>query len=185
MVTDLASVIQETADPIRLEELLEINDQLLTLLKKVPTKLRQTLKLQGLGLSVESSSKAEIELDGKLDGYPHLNGRPNGHSASIETSSESSSVETDEEAATTPTTPKVDKGKRKAEPEQHEMVLSPKTFMMGEAESHEEESYADESISSVNRYDRKICLCAVIFISPGILGHGYWWRKRARCLGRE
>lgn len=143
MVTELASVIQETEDPIRLEELLGINDQLLTLLKKVPTKLKETLRLQGLGLTIENTG---IEVDGKLDGYPHLNGRLNGHTASLETSSESSSVESNEEE--TPTTPKVDKGKRKAEPEQPEMVLSPKTFMIGEAE----ETYADGGISSMNRY---------------------------------
>lgn len=151
-VTELASVIQETEDPIRLEELLGINDQLLTLLKKVQTKRKVTLKLQGLGLSINDGSNTETETDGKLDGYPHLNGRLNGRSESIETSSESSNVETEDEA-TTPTTPKVDKGKRKAEPEQPEMVLSPKTFMIGEAESHEAASYADEVISPINRYD--------------------------------
>ena len=154
MVTELTLAIQETEDPIRLEELLGINDQLLTLLKNVPIKLKQTLRLQGLGITIENGSSAGIELDGKLDGYPHLNGRLNGHDASLETSSESSSVDTDDETTTptTPTTPKVDKGKRRAEPEEPEMVLSPKTFMMGEAESHEEESYVEEVISPMNRY---------------------------------
>jgi protein phosphatase 1 regulatory subunit 37 len=79
MVRELASVIQETEDPIRLEELLGINDQLLTMLKKVPIKLKETLKLHGLGLSVDNGSNTTIEADGKLDGYPHLNGGLNGH----------------------------------------------------------------------------------------------------------
>jgi len=154
MVTELTSVIQETEDPIRLEELLGINDQLLTLLKNVPIKLKQTLKLQGLGLSIDNGSNTAIEVDDKLDGYPHLNGRLNGHTASIETCSETNSIETDDESTTptTPSTPKVDKGKRRAEPEETEMVLSPKTFMIGEPDNHEEESYEDEGISPMDRY---------------------------------
>jgi len=154
MVAELTAVIQETDDPVRLEELLGINDQLLTLLKNVPIKLKQTLKLQGLGLSIDNGSNTVIEVDGKLDGYPHLNGGLNGHTASIETCSESNGVETDDESTTptTPSTPRVDKGKRRAEPEEHEMVLSPKTFMIGEPDNHEEESYEDEGISPMDRY---------------------------------
>jgi len=143
VVAELAVVIQETDDASRLEELLGINDQLLALLKKVPASTKPSLRLHGLGLSIDRSQSSEDDGDNKLHGLPHLNGRANGHSGHhIETSSETSSVGAfeDDEDQLTPTTPKIDKGKRKAEPEpeQSDMVLSPKTFMINDAENESE-----------------------------------------------
>ena len=143
VVAELAVVIQETDDASRLEELLGINDQLLALLKKVPAGTKPSLRLHGLGLSIDRSQSSEDDGDNKLNGLPHLNGRANGHSGHhIETSSETSSVDAfeDDEDQLTPTTPKIDKGKRKAEPEpeQSDMVLSPKTFMINDAENESE-----------------------------------------------
>ena len=142
-MAELAVVIQETDDASRLEELLGINDQLLALLKKVPAGTKPSLRLHGLGLSIDRSQSSEDDGDNKLNGLPHLNGRANGHSGHhIETSSETSSVDAfeDDEDQLTPTTPKIDKGKRKAEPEpeQSDMVLSPKTFMINDAENESE-----------------------------------------------
>jgi protein phosphatase 1 regulatory subunit 37 len=173
LVGELSSVIQEQTeegDGLKLEELLGMNDQLLGLLKKVSGRLRHGLKLHGLGLGLglggegaEVEGEVEVERDGlegesgdgKLDGFPHINGRKgngNGHVVEIESLSPSSSSsfseelnssvegEEEKEEEEDATTPKVDKGKRKAEPEpeQPEMVLSPKTFMMGEPEREEE-----------------------------------------------
>lgn len=144
---------------MRLEELLGLNDQLLGLLKKVPGKLRQGLRLHGLGLGLEVG-KGDGE-DGKLDGFPHIGGHENGNGhveemerLTSEESSINSSVEA-EDGEEDATTPKVDKGKRKAEPEpeQPEMVLSPKTFMMAEPE-RDREYLNEERLATVSPDDR-------------------------------
>ena len=143
LVGELSSVIQEQTeegDPLKLEELLGLNDQLLGLLKKVTGRLRQGLKLHGLGLGLgERVEGGGVERDGiegeagdgKLDGFPHINGRSNGNGHVVEmenlspTSSSfseelSSSLEgeeaedkEEEEEEEDATTPKVDKGKRR------------------------------------------------------------------------
>ena len=150
VVKELAIVIQETEDPIRLEELLVINDQLLVLVKRVPAKLKENMQLQGLGLYRLGSDPQE----GKLEGFPHINGRLNGYTNSTEPPSESSTVEGDDDIDI-PTTPKIDKGKQKAEPEQPEMVLSPKTFMMAEPESTDS-GYREEREATVSPTDRYV-----------------------------
>ena len=145
VASELAIVIQETEDPSRLEELLGINDQLLSLLKNVPGGTRPQLTLKGLGLTLDDSRTSSADGDGMLDGLPHINGRVaaaamNGHSGGD--SSASSSADSFEEGqASTPTTPRIDKGKQRAEPEpeQEEMVLSPKPFQISESESEDED----------------------------------------------
>lgn len=132
ITVELTTRIQESEDPHRLEELLDINDQLLALLKKIPRGTRPNLTIQGLGLTFDASASPQDDGDGKLDGLPHLNGLSPNTTASIESEAE------DEEELLTPTTPKVDKGKRKAEPEEPEMILSPKTFRMAEGPDDEE-----------------------------------------------
>ena len=52
---ELATIIQETNDVERLEELLTVNDQLLNLLRKVPGGGKPTLTLQGLGLTLNNT----------------------------------------------------------------------------------------------------------------------------------
>ncbi|KAF9531479.1 hypothetical protein CPB83DRAFT_904584 [Crepidotus variabilis] len=143
VVNELSIVIQETEDPHRLEDLLGINDQLLALLKKAPQTGKPNLKLQGLGLAIDSRTAENG--DGMLDGFPHINGRSNIHATSVEQASTTSGLLEPEDEETTPTTPKIDKGKRKAEPEpeQSDMVLSPKTFMMNE-NTNEENPYPEE-----------------------------------------
>ena len=99
LIGELSSVIleqTEEGDALKLEELLGLNDQLLGLLKKVTGRLRQGLKLQGLGLSgVGVDMDVEVERDGegeggdgKLGGFPHINGRSigngNGHVVEME-----------------------------------------------------------------------------------------------------
>ncbi|TFK36219.1 hypothetical protein BDQ12DRAFT_687045 [Crucibulum laeve] len=122
VVTELTTVIQETEDPVRLEELLEINDRLMSMLKKVPGGGKPTLTLKGLDPFDESSPK--------VSGSPGMNGHVNGIAEHDE--------EDDEEH--TPTTPRADKGKQRAEPEpeEPEKVLSP-TFLITESESDDED----------------------------------------------
>jgi protein phosphatase 1 regulatory subunit 37 len=159
VASELAIVIQETEDPSRLEELLGINDQLLSLLKNVPGGTRPQLTLKGLGLTLEDSRTSSVDGDGMLDGLPHINGRAatvaiNGHGGGD--SSASSSADSFEEGqASTPTTPRIDKGKQRAEPEpeREEMVLSPKTFQISESESEDEDGvrYHEEVASPTDR----------------------------------
>ena len=128
MTSELASIIQETNDAERLEELLNVNDQLLNLLKKVPGSGKPILTLQSLDIAFKNTSSS----DGKLDGTPHINGRP-----SDQSSEAGSSVEGFEDS---PTTPKIDKGKGKAEPEpeEPEKVLSPR-IRINDSEDEDED----------------------------------------------
>jgi protein phosphatase 1 regulatory subunit 37 len=126
IIGELATAIQETEDPVRLEELLEINDQLLGLLKKLPAAGKASkpiLSLSGLGLSLNG-------------GTPGKNGIVNGSSVLPQDAAE----DDEEEEADTPTTPRVDKGKRRAdpEPEEIEKVLSP-AFLISETSEDEDE----------------------------------------------
>ena len=126
IIGELATAIQETEDPVRLEELLEINDQLLGLLKKLPTAGKTSkpiLSLSGLGVSLNG-------------GTPGTNGIVNGSNVLLQDVAE----DDDGEVEDTPTTPRVDKGKRRAdpEPEEIEKVLSP-AFLISETSEDEDE----------------------------------------------
>ena len=166
VASELAVIIQETDDPSRLEELLGINDQLLSLLKNVPGGTRPQLTLKGLGLTLDSRNSSE---DGMLDGLPHINGRVaamNGH-VEVDSSASSSADSFEEDQAPTPTTPRIDKGKQRAEPEpeREEMVLSPKTFQIHESESEDEDGvhYHGEDVASPT--DRWVEFLAFLRIS--------------------
>ena len=144
MTSELASIIQETNDAERLEELLNVNDQLLNLLKKFPVLGKPILTLQGLDVPLKNIRITSVS-DGKLDGTPHINGRP---SACGEESSEAnSSVEGFEDS---PTTPKIDKGKGKAEPEpeEPEKVLSPR-IRINDSEDEDEDDVPYEDALEV------------------------------------
>ena len=145
VTSELASIIQETKDAERLEELLNVNDQLLNLLKKVPGKGKPILTLQGLNVAFNIiPTSSGDDGDGKLDGTPHLNGRPRDRG---EVSSEASSVEGFEDS---PTTPKIDKGKGKAEPEpeEPEKVLSPR-IQIDDSEDEDEDGVVYEDAVEV------------------------------------
>jgi protein phosphatase 1 regulatory subunit 37 len=129
VVAELATAIQETDDPVRLEELLEINDQLLGLLKKVPAAggkaSRPILSLRGLGLNIPG------------DAAP-ANGFANGSGAKASPSID----DYENEVEDSPTTPRVDKGKRRADPEPEviEKVLSPALLINETSEDEDEEA---------------------------------------------
>lgn len=142
VTSELASIIQETNNAERLEELLNVNDQLLNLLKKVPGPGKPILTLQSLDIAFKNTSSSS---DGKLDGTPHINGRPSDHGE--ESSAASSSVEGFEDS---PTTPKIDKGKGKAEPEpeEPEKVLSPR-IRINDSEDEDEDGVPYEDALEV------------------------------------
>ncbi|KAF8638634.1 hypothetical protein AX17_002059 [Amanita inopinata Kibby_2008] len=142
VVIELTAAIQGTEDPVQMEELLGINDQLLGLLSKVPTPGRPTLSLQGLGFMVNGGSASSQESEQTVT-KDLPNGRPpqsddqlvpNGIREECGGKGEGE----DEEA--TPTTPWMDKGKGRAapEPEVPEKILSP-TFLITETEEDEDE----------------------------------------------
>jgi protein phosphatase 1 regulatory subunit 37 len=128
IISELSVVIGETDDPGRMEELLNINDQITTLLHELPAPSRPVLTLHGLGLNFNNVPSV---------GVTKANGIPNGHAH--ETPLEGQ--ESHEEPDLTPTTPRIDKGKGRAEPEpeEPEKVLSP-TLLQTESEDEDEDS---------------------------------------------
>ncbi|EIN04586.1 hypothetical protein PUNSTDRAFT_47270 [Punctularia strigosozonata HHB-11173 SS5] len=116
----LAALIAKTDDPNKLEELLNLNDSLTDLMRRVPSAARKT----GLGLALP------------LNGGPYLS---NGGGDTIDDSEESEFEQPD------PTTPKIDKGKGKAieAPPEPEKVLTPTAefLISNESESEDEHGY--------------------------------------------
>ncbi|KAJ7123492.1 hypothetical protein C8R44DRAFT_620615 [Mycena epipterygia] len=121
LTRELGKVIQETEDPARMEELLDVNDELMTLIARAPAPGRPTLTLQGLGLKWAPGAPVASPALGNGDATASANGH--------------AGVEEDD----APTTPRVDKGKARAvpEPEEPEKVLSP-TLMLGDDEDDED-----------------------------------------------
>ncbi|KAF7303918.1 hypothetical protein MIND_00622300 [Mycena indigotica] len=116
---ELGSLIQATEDPTRMEELLDVNDALTTLIAHgPPPAVRPALTLQGLGIKWTSSVQIPLPEVTQLS------------------EPDSSSHQGDGEH--TPTTPRIDKGKARAmpEPEEPEKVLSP-TLMLAEDSDEE------------------------------------------------
>lgn len=134
VVIELKGVIQETTDPARLEELLSVNDELTIALSLLPPPARPTLTLQGLGLNWD-----DIQSPGADAAKSHRwKGSANGESLSSHDSSADASELSEDEIE--PVTPKIDKGKGRAEPEpeEPEKVLSP-TFLITESEDEDDE----------------------------------------------
>ncbi|KAF8879272.1 hypothetical protein BD779DRAFT_1552376 [Infundibulicybe gibba] len=136
IISDLGKMIQKTDDPTIMEELLQLNDTLITLSAKLTPPSRPTLTLHGLGKIFITT----IEIP-----TPHGDSSP----------TEPLSLEED----ATPTTPRIDKGKGKAEPEPEvlEKVLSP-TFLITESEDEDEDGHryiseepSEEVASPTNR----------------------------------
>lgn len=122
----LMAVIETTTEPERLQELLALNDDLTTLLSRCAPP-RRDASLHGLGLHVENGKTNGSAAEGTLG---------NGHVIH-------SSDESDDE----PLTPRIDKGKGRAEPEPVELekVLSPTLFHLGDSDD-EDAHLGDELI---------------------------------------
>lgn len=140
---ELEAVIPVLEDPVRMEELLSLNDQLTALLEALPpspvvSHRRPVLApLRGLGLGSNTGNDGDRDAKGNdgesagVGGMPDIDGIMWGE------------VDGDRDREgedDTPTTPWLDKGKAKAEPppEEPEKVLSP-TFMMTESSEDEDE----------------------------------------------
>jgi protein phosphatase 1 regulatory subunit 37 len=130
LIAELMALIPALDNPERMQELLGLNDQLTTLLEAappVPAPGRPVLTpLRGLGLGLTVS----IDGDVKASNGNGVHGMPNGNGVIV----------VNGDGDDTPTTPRVDKGKAKAEPppEEPEKVLSP-TFMLAEESDDEDE----------------------------------------------
>ena len=123
----LSQMIEASDDPARLEELLSLNDDLTTSLSRFS--FSGGWKRTGLGIHVKVGNET-------------LDVVPNGHAVA------------DEEQ---PSTPRIDKGKGRAEPEPEkpELVLSP---TLGGAESDEEEPEPEGLAEHVSPTDRYVVL---------------------------
>jgi protein phosphatase 1 regulatory subunit 37 len=133
LIHELTRTIEATTNPQRLQELLQVNDELIEISAKVPQAGRPVLRLQGLGLSGENRQL----LSGDLHSGSNANGTvlyENGqaiHDSPVEDSQDDAE----------PTTPRIDKGKAKAEPEpeEPEKILSP-NFLISEDEEEDDGS---------------------------------------------
>lgn len=170
LTTELAAAIQETEDPGRLEELLEVNDSLIGLLKRLPAVGARIGGPKAGGDGLGKGGRPNLTLTGL--GIGGVNQRPNG-SAIQATSSpvvngslavpsnanhlhhpKSSAAEEEDDEEDTPTTPRVDKGKRRADPEpvEIEKVLSPSAAFMISAEEDEDRMSDDEDVMNGGGY---------------------------------
>lgn len=116
LMKSIVSTIERTTDSTRLETLLTLNDQLMALLGHLETK-PEGLKLEGLGIQA-----------GQALGNGHQNHTPEGSSSTMQ----------DDSGDDEPITPRVDKGKGRAEPEPEpvESILSP-TFLISESDEED------------------------------------------------
>ncbi|KAG6896973.1 hypothetical protein C0992_004975 [Termitomyces sp. T32_za158] len=158
ILAELATVIQSTEDPVLMEELLNVNDQLTALLRDLPAPVRPVLTLHGLGIQFDAMDPKNGHGDNDNDNEERMT--PNGH---VLTNGDAHGLEPEIEGERTPTTPRADKGKGRADPdpEEHEKVLSPTSALAAsavEADSEEEEDglvvYAPEGAVSASPNDR-------------------------------
>jgi protein phosphatase 1 regulatory subunit 37 len=143
LTRELSTTIQATEDLGRMEELMNVNDELTTFIARAPPPGRPTLTLQGLGLKWAPGATVASPAMENEDSIARLGALPQGGDAAA-----SGYVGLEEEEL--PTTPRVDKGKARAvpEPEEPEKVLSPtltdEDDELGERFSPEEEREDDE-----------------------------------------
>ncbi|KAF9016025.1 hypothetical protein BDZ89DRAFT_1166498 [Hymenopellis radicata] len=125
IIEELGVVIQATEDPERMEELFAMHDELTELVGKVENlKQRPILSLQGLGV--------------RLNGLPSPRVSPRPSPLLM-----GSTIEEED-----PSTPRIDKGKAKAEPE-FEKVLSPTSALMNTNDKEEDEDSEGKKFPSV------------------------------------
>lgn len=126
MMKSIVMMIETTSDPGRLETLLTLNDDLMVLLGRLERK-PPSLRLQGL-----SSLKSNGGAMGNGNGHTHH--LPDGSSLASEDAFEATDDGDDE-----PITPRVDKGKARAEPEPEpvESILSPTKFLISESDDED------------------------------------------------
>lgn len=149
IIVELRSAIQETEDPLRLQELLGVNDELVSLLKQSMSLGgggegvgnvgavggRPKLVLQGLGLSLDGNSdgngneaKPLLKIE-ESDDDANVPDPPDVGVGAVDTSANGvvgqgapaeGVKQGEDEEEPIPTTPRIDKGKGRAEPEEEE-----------------------------------------------------------------
>ncbi|CDO75859.1 hypothetical protein BN946_scf184833.g10 [Trametes cinnabarina] len=161
IMKSIVSMIETTTEPSRLQMLLDLNDDLTSLLARLEPK--PSLKLQGLGIQV-GNGEAPV----------------NGHATAVEPISAVAPEEPEPTEDDEPITPRVDKGKGRAEPEPEpvESVLSP-TFLITESDDEDGEGPAvpaevAESLVSPTDLSRRL-----------VEEEGEVFRKGAVLLGPE
>ncbi|KAI0777715.1 hypothetical protein BD413DRAFT_602017 [Trametes elegans] len=157
LTKSIITMIETTTEPARLETLLALNDDLMSLLGRLEQK-PDGLKLQGLGIELNN---------GEAVG--------NGHGDSAITVGDAEASDDEQ-----PITPRVDKGKGRAvpEPEPQESVLSP-TFLITESDDEDGETRTlaaepDENVVSPTDLSRRL-----------VEEEGEVFRKGAVLLGPE
>lgn len=160
------------ADESKLERLLGLCDRLNGGIDALSSRLARRSRLRGLGL--------------KVDGL---------HGPGVDVGAGTNEGTTEPSDRDGENTPRVDKGKGRAEPqpEEHEKVLSP-TFMISESEDEDENRYldveeGDEVLQATSPTDR----CVVARVQKGVgmrmltlifVGRRAGWRKRVRYSAR-
>ncbi|KAF9489856.1 RNI-like protein [Pleurotus eryngii] len=131
IASELTTLIEGTGDPSRMEELFALNDELTELMARVPSPGKPSLRL--VGLSPKLSPGDMAKWTGHSNGTVITNGSLHGSPIAEED-------EPDEEEEVS--TPRIDKGKAKADPvpEEPEKVLSPSlSLSMTEGDTDEED----------------------------------------------
>ena len=144
VTNELASVIAQImsgegseVEPERLEELLGISDELTGSVAKVEEFIRNQARHQDAASAGSESKHGRLSLNLKgLGLFPGADNQNNGVATSAPAGGStlpSSQDDSDSDDVPSPTTPKVDKGKQRADPQpiEHEKVLSPTTSFLG------------------------------------------------------
>ena len=137
IILALADVIEESTDPVQLEELLLLNDSITWLMSQVEKAGQQSASSSAIASpkTPESSTPETPDTEVKIsDVVPLASAKLNGLKLHIPSAERAFADEEAPEGVMSPGTPKIDKGKGRAgpEPEILEKVLSPGFVIAGE-----------------------------------------------------
>jgi len=137
----LVEIIRTCSDSARLDELLGLNDTLISLIAH--TSPRPRAHIQGLGIDVNGLGNPPTRTHGTDNGSSH----PGNH---VVTPRGDTEELTDDDSLSTP---RLDKGKGKAppEPEIVEPVLSPRGFAVADSDEEEAEQEAEQEAEDDTR----------------------------------
>ncbi|VDB95667.1 unnamed protein product [Peniophora sp. CBMAI 1063] len=154
----LGGVISKEEDPMKLEELLELNDNLTSLVSQLSP--RPHLSLQGLGMSLDQAMASPIIMagpDGEILGQNSIHSRSTSSNGSANGNSNGASPvisDSDSEAEEEVGTPRVDKGKGRAppEPEVHEQAIQEGPVEEPEGDDELAQEVYEPSPHDISRY---------------------------------
>jgi len=178
IVVELRSAIQETVvseDSERMARLLNVNDELLELMRRIPSlssdatsgtdgagdSERQRLVLQGLGLSFAGSTTMPDSEVKKHEQNIDVSPKPDTVVAPdspdpVTNHLTSNHIEGHDKGSLVPTPPHMDKGKRRAEPaeEKHEIMTSPPYTINSDSDEDDERRMTISEMSSFSPTER-------------------------------